>query len=213
MPVTSEQFQPTALTPAAAPGAAPGAARARRPRADPNKVGVVLIHGIGTQKASETFLDWTRPVVGLLADWRRDHGFDVDPVRRSQYSFSGASLPFLELEIPASGDHPAQTWVVTEAWWATQMRPPKLSDVTGFLRHGLPRIARGIRAGYDEARDAWEGRGEEGGTPPGAGPGLARPLGARAQLLHRGNRRAGDLAATRPDLIWYDFWASYDPAP
>ena len=159
MPVTSEQYQPTALTPgAAAPAAAPGVARGRRPRADPNKVGVVLIHGIGTQKASETFLDWTRPVVALLADWRRDHGFDVDPVRRSQYSFNGASLPFLELEIPPLGDHPAQTWVVTEAWWATQMRPPKLSTVTTFLRQGLPRIAQGIRAGYDDREDAWTRR-------------------------------------------------------
>ena len=376
MPVTSEQYQPTALPPgAAAPGAAARAARARRPRADPNKVGVVLIHGIGTQKASETLLDWTRPVVGLLADWRRDHGFDVDPVRRSQYSFSGASLPFLELEIPASGDHPAQTWVVTEAWWATQMRPPKLSDVTGFLRHGLPRIARGIRAGYDEREDAWQGRVEQERTAAGRraaqgapdqtptadaeqaqaalvehtlaaagrwswirlldsiqkwltglaltpvvllgtlvlaiyapfraipfkplrdlavlreadnffvhwigelptllgdpvqsanvraraaeaieglerqgcgrivivahsggaivsfttlldpvylerkvdklitigeGLGLAWHLVDRNQLLDRGNRLAGDLAATRPDLVWYDYWASYDPAP
>lgn len=115
----------------------------------------MLIHGIGTQKAAETFLDWTRPVVGLLADWRRQHGFDVDPVRRSQYSFSGAALPFLELDIPALEDHPAQTWVVTEAWWATQMRPPRLADVTAFVRHGLPRVAQGIRDGYDDREDAW----------------------------------------------------------
>lgn len=159
MPVTSEQYQSTPLTPGPPGQAAPTAVgRARRPRADPDKIGVVLIHGIGTQKASETFLDWTRPVVALLADWRREHGFDVDPVRRSQYSFSGASLPFLEIDIPELDDHPAQTWVVTEAWWATQMRPPKLSDVTGFLRHGLPRIARGIRAGYDEREGAWTDR-------------------------------------------------------
>lgn len=164
MPVTSEQFQSTALTPSGAPGqpaATDAAAQRRRGRAakgDPDRVGVVLIHGIGTQKAAETFLDWTRPLVGLLSDWRREHGFDVDPVRRSQYSFNGASLPFLELDIPALGDHPAQTWVVTEAWWATQMRPPKLSTVTTFLRQGLPRIAQGIRAGYADREDAWRQR-------------------------------------------------------
>jgi hypothetical protein len=155
VPVTSEQFQPTPLTPGAAPTAAPTGPKARRPRADPNKVGIVLIHGIGEQKPAETFLDWTRPVVALLADWRREHGFDVDPVRRSQYAFNGASLPFLELEIPAVGEHVKQMWIVTEAWWATQLRPPSLGTVTAFLRHGLARIAQGIRAGYDDREDAW----------------------------------------------------------
>ena len=155
VPVTSEQYQTTPLTPGAAPAAAPTGPKARRPHPDPNKVGIVLIHGIGEQKPAETFLDWTRPVVALLADWRREHEFDVDPVRRSQYAFNDASLPFLELEIPAIGEHAKQTWIVTEAWWATQLRPPSLGTVTAFLRHGLARIAQGIRAGYDDREDAW----------------------------------------------------------
>jgi hypothetical protein len=155
VPVTSEQFQPTPLTPGAGPTTAPTGLKARRSRADPNKVGIVLIHGIGEQKPAETFLDWTRPLVALLADWRREHGFDVDPVRRSQYAFNGASLPFLELEIPALSEHATQTWIVTEAWWATQLRTPSLGTVTAFLRHGLARIAQGIRAGYDDREDAW----------------------------------------------------------
>src|SRR5439155_15617429 len=144
-------------TPArAAPEAAMGAAKKAAP--DPNRIGVVLVHGIGTQAAAETFLDWSRPVVELLADWRRDHGFDVDPVRRAQYSFNGASLPFLELDIPSFAGHEAQTWIVTEAWWATQLRPPSLGTVTAYLRHGLGRILQGIRAGYDIRESAWTDR-------------------------------------------------------
>src|SRR3972149_5060946 len=47
----------------------------------------------------------------------------------------------------------------------------------------------------------------------GGGLGLAWHLVDRNQLPDRGNRLAGDLASTRPDLLWYDYWASYDPAP
>jgi hypothetical protein len=35
----------------------------------------------------------------------------------------------------------------------------------------------------------------------------------RTRLLDKGNRLAGDIAAERPGLLWYDYWASYDPAP
>jgi hypothetical protein len=47
----------------------------------------------------------------------------------------------------------------------------------------------------------------------GEGLGLAWHLVDRNHLLDRGNRLAGDLAAARPRLLWYDYWASYDPAP
>jgi hypothetical protein len=157
VPVSSEQFQTTPLTPGRASAETTGRP-ARKAAPDPDRIGVLLVHGIGAQAAAETFLDWSRPVVDLLADWRRDHGFDVDPVRRAQYSFNGASLPFLELDIPAFSGLPAQTWVVTEAWWATQLRPTSLGTVTAYLRHGLGKILQGIRAGYEIRENAWTGR-------------------------------------------------------
>jgi hypothetical protein len=374
VPVSSEQFQTTPLTPGRAASEAAGRP-SRKATRDPDRIGVLFVHGIGVQAAAETFLDWSRPVVDLLADWRRDHGFDVDPVRRAQYSFNGASLPFLELDIPAFSGHPAQTWVVTEAWWATQLRPNGLGTVTTYLRHGLGKILQGIRAGYEIRENAWTervrdeltardpgqtvARGALEGAPEaqaaqaepirktlegssgwawiraldsiqkwltilaigpalllgtlalalyaplraipfkplrdlailrtadnflvqwfgdlpilledpvqsanvrartaeaidglvaqgcgrivlvahsggaivsfttlldpvyadrhidklitlGQGLGLAWHLEDRSVLMDKGNRLAGDLAASRPDLVWYDFWASYDPAP
>src|SRR5512141_2757972 len=139
MPVTSEQFQSTPLSrqAAAAPEASGAGAEPKTeadaeggaPKRDPNRVGVIYVHGIGTQKQAETFLDWSGPVVELLADWRIDHGFDVDPVRISQFSFSGGALPYLELDVPAFAAHEAQTWIVTEAWWAAQIRAPSIGAV------------------------------------------------------------------------------------
>src|SRR5207245_7348149 len=116
MPVTSEQFQSTPLSRPVETSATAGAGPVEAAPRDPNKVGVVLVHGIGSQKPAETFLDWSRPLVELLADWRVDHGFAVDPVRVSQFSFSGSALPYLEIDVPAliisSREFEAQTWVV-----------------------------------------------------------------------------------------------------
>jgi hypothetical protein len=160
VPVSSEQFQTTPLTPSPAAPEGTGE-QAKKLAPDPDRIGVVLVHGIGTQAAAETFLDWTRPLVDLLADWRRDHDCDIDPVRRSQFSFNGASLPYLEIDIPAYGALGAQTWIFTEAWWAAQLRPPKLGTVVAYLRHGLGRILQGIRAGYDVREKAYAARLEQ----------------------------------------------------
>ena len=93
--------------------------------ADPSRIGVVFVHGIGTQPACETFLDWSGPIASLLRDWRVQHDITPsDPVVRCQYDLTGATLPFLELDVPEWDDHPAQTLVLTEAWWAATTRAP-----------------------------------------------------------------------------------------
>ncbi len=55
-----------------------------------NRVGVVFVHGIGTQPACETFLDWSTAIVNVLADWRTDRGLGLDPVLRCDYDLTGA---------------------------------------------------------------------------------------------------------------------------
>ncbi len=122
---------------------------------DPNRVGVVFVHGIGTQAACETFLDWSGAVVGVLADWRMDHGFGEDPVLRCDYDLTGARLPILEVEVPEYDGHAAQTWVMTEAWWAATTRSPGLGSMTAYVRRALPGIIAGIRQSYQQRSDLW----------------------------------------------------------
>ena len=83
--------QPTALSDAAQAGAEPtrpagpagpppalaapseAAAKVASPSLPPEvarRTGVLLVHGIGTQAPSETFLDWSTPIVELLTDWQ-----------------------------------------------------------------------------------------------------------------------------------------------
>lgn len=186
MAVTSGDFQPTPLAPrgadAAAPrpsaGPAPAGPAAAPVPLDHARIGVVFVHGIGTQQPSETFLDWSAPLVELLSAWRLEHGHGIDPVRRAEFSFSGTSSPYLEVDVPAEAEQSAQTWLLTEAWWAAQVRAPSLETMTAYLRRGLPRIIAGIKAGYEPREQAWRlRRGRSLDTAAAAVRGTAPPVG------------------------------------
>ena len=155
MAITAPDYQPTELTPPA-PAAAPEQ-EAGGPL-DPDRVGIVFVHGIGTQQPAETFLEWSAPIVRMLTAWRIEHGFPADPVVRSEFSFSGSSQPYLELDVPAVGSLPARRWVLTEAWWAAQIKAPSLGAAAAYVRRGLPRILKGIAAGYKVQTNLWEDR-------------------------------------------------------
>jgi hypothetical protein len=60
------------------------------------------------------------------------------------------------VEVPAHRDQPAQTWVMTEAWWAATTRSPGLGSMTAYVRHALRPIMAGIRQGYRVRAAAWE---------------------------------------------------------
>ena len=125
---------------------------------DLDRVGVVFVHGIGTQPACETFLAWSSPIVSALSDWRREHGFGQDPVLRCDYDLAGQRLSFLELGVPAWDGHPAQQWVITEAWWASTTVSPGLGSMTRYVSHALPGIMAGIRRSYQARSDSWAER-------------------------------------------------------
>ncbi len=127
------------------------------PDEDVLRVGIVFVHGIGSQRPGETLLDWSRPLIKLLTEWRTARGLPPDPVVTSDIDFSGATQPTIELDIPAgpvgSGGATvadAQRWILTEAWWASRVQPPSLGSMTRWLRDDFGRVVAGIRAGYLE---------------------------------------------------------------
>ena len=107
------------------------------PTTDPETVGVVFIHGIGSQRAGETLLAWSAPIIRILSAWRRDQRLTSDPVIRSQVDLTGRTTPFIELEIAADPSHPAATppgrWVLTEAWWGSDVEPPGIATMLRWL--------------------------------------------------------------------------------
>jgi hypothetical protein len=154
--------QPTVFTDAAA--SAEPASQKYAPPSSPlppgiaKRTGVVFVHGIGTQTPSETFLDWSGPIIELLTDWRADQAAKVppdpdidrldDPVWRAEFTFNAASPPYLEIAVPAHVDVPATTWVLTEAWWASDLRAPNLGRTIDYLRRRMATVVSGIAQGY-----------------------------------------------------------------
>ena len=144
-------------TPTQTPSTKMEASAAAPPRGIARRTGVVFVHGIGTQAPSETFLDWSGAIVELLTDWRASEAaVDLshpgeridDPVWRAEFTFNAASPPYLELAIPEHAEVPATTWVITEAWWASDLRPPDLGMTIDYLRRRIATVVSGIADGY-----------------------------------------------------------------
>ena len=163
---------------------------------DPNRTGVVFVHGIGDQQASGTLLDWSGPIVDLLTDWRRDHGVPGDPVVRSDYDLTGARLPYVELGIEEYAGQPAQTWVLTEAWWAQSTRPPTLPAMVKYSLRALRPILRGITRGYRLLERRWSRRTE-----------IARGYAYREHGYRHARLVKESLSGRRHDWVyWLDMW-------
>jgi hypothetical protein len=143
-----------AATPAAA--AAPTEPHERIP----NSVGIVFVHGVGSQRPEEFLLQWTEPLLRALEAWRRTArpeslvpptGMDIDSVERAEMDFSGESTPMITIAIPGWLDASStdaqtpQTWVATEAWWAAAIQAPSLQAMIDWCgRRGV--VARIVDA-------------------------------------------------------------------
>jgi len=94
----------TAAVPAAPTSGGRASPAGRRAETRPDRsttVGIVFVHGIGSQRPGETLLDWSRPLIRLLTEWRIAHDLPPDPMVASDIDFTGATLPSIELAIPA----------------------------------------------------------------------------------------------------------------
>lgn len=139
-----------------APAGEPGAIRT---------VGVVFVHGIGTQPPRETLLNWANPIVEMLAEWRREHdegttepttAIGEDPVDAAGIERSDGcdERAWVRFSIPGTdGDHPPTRWLLTEAYWAGRVRAPAFAQATRYLQSHIGAIVRGITAGYGLRED------------------------------------------------------------
>ena len=111
----------------------------------------MFVHGIGSQQPGETLVSWAQPLLRLISSWSATtSGVNApnDPVLDSQIDFGGAGRPFIRARIPAQGDHLPQTWVMTEAWWATKFSPPSVAEMFRWLfPTEMIRIIAGILRG------------------------------------------------------------------
>jgi hypothetical protein len=159
--VKSQASFPSQL--AAAPRPAEGPAdEAALEAAARGRTGIVVVHGIGSQLPAETLLQWTAPLIEVLTAWRRADAEDgrrkfpaseaerpIDPVKDAAIDFH-SPFPTISLRIPETEldgrRHPAREWLITEAWWASNVAPPGLSTMINWLGPGggAARVVDGI---------------------------------------------------------------------
>jgi hypothetical protein len=113
-------------------------------------VGIVFVHGIGTQEAGETLLDWGGAIIGALLDVRVGHQASADPVIDVQLDPGPGESRYIELQLPpvliGGTPVPEQHWVMTEAWWAQRVRPPSFGQMAEWLgpRGSIRRIVMAL---------------------------------------------------------------------
>lgn len=150
---------PTELEPPSAPRTVPTTVAAPGPPpAGAERTGIVFVHGIGTQAARETLFDWARPIIDVLAAWRREHDEAHPDATIGENPVGSASVtdpanPWIEVDIPAAGGRPRHQWLFTEAYWAGDVRPPSFPDAAAYLLRRIRGIVRGITDGYGVRED------------------------------------------------------------
>lgn len=124
-------------------------------------VGIVFVHGIGSQAPGETLLDWGGAIIGLLLDVRVAQQSAGDPVIACELDPAPNKSRYVELQLPAAREAdgtkiPEQHWVMTEAWWAQRVRPPAFGQMAEWLgpRGAISRILLAILPRGRDEHDA-----------------------------------------------------------
>jgi pimeloyl-ACP methyl ester carboxylesterase len=95
------------------------------------RVGVVFVHGIGQQSESYTVREFGGPLLHWLQEWhkRRDRDFCVTSSDLTYGEVAERPARFT-LDLEKVEGHPAQTWILAEAWWAARLSAPNLDEMT-----------------------------------------------------------------------------------
>jgi hypothetical protein len=128
-------------------------------------IGVIFVHGIGNQPPRETLLNWANSIIEVLTAWRRERDettlppdqIGEDPVVRAGVDKGDAAdgRVWVRIGIPATDhSHLAATWLLTEAYWAGEVRAPAFGQALRYLRGHIGAIIKGIASGYGLREDA-----------------------------------------------------------
>jgi hypothetical protein len=129
---------------------------------------VLIVHGVGEQKKSDTLLYIGSPLVAWVLEWARAYYTElrtlVGPVELSFVPYDvGAG------DTPAYGllELPDQKWFFAEAWWAGSSFHPDLATMLGWsLAHLADILAQMLRNTAERARHLLPG--QAGSTQPNA---------------------------------------------
>jgi hypothetical protein len=95
------------------------------------RVGVVFVHGIGQQSESYTVREFGGPLLHWLQEWHKRRDLDLCVASSDLTYGEAAERPArFTVDLRAAEGHPAQTWILAEAWWAARLSAPNLDEMT-----------------------------------------------------------------------------------
>ncbi|MDP9281586.1 MAG: hypothetical protein M3P38_05785 [Chloroflexota bacterium] len=108
------------------------------------RVGVVFVHGIGQQSESYTVREFGGPLLHWLQEWHKRRELDLCVTSSDLTYGEVAERPArFTLDLGAVEGHPAQTWILAEAWWAARLSAPNLDEMTWWgLKSAVVRCLR-----------------------------------------------------------------------
>jgi hypothetical protein len=100
-----------------------------------SRVGVVFVHGIGSQKPEDTLLDWSSSF--LQPVWS-------DPASEARLTKADLLGDVKVVEVSMRRGAGKQEWLLTEAFWARSVHPPSFEAVAGWLGEAAGAATSGI---------------------------------------------------------------------
>jgi hypothetical protein len=115
------------------------------------QLGVLLVHGMGTQPPRDTLVRWGDALTTLIGRATQDK---VKPVasRASPGDRSGEKPA--QVVVDFSGSRPKEKWLLAEGWWADSFPAPTYSELVSWSVRALPwSIALHIAQRYWQVQD------------------------------------------------------------
>lgn len=126
----------------------------RTPRVKPERVGILFVHGVGSQQRGDTLREFGTPLVDWLEEWHRSRGLkdrfrvtwaDLDPPDSTQPAAATVAIPRY---VDAAGrTHKESSWVIAEAWWASRVVDPPYPTMLNWLGRRFTSLGAGLRRG------------------------------------------------------------------
>jgi hypothetical protein len=100
-------------------------------------LGVLLVHGIGTQLCGETLVRWGDVLVKTIGRATRNRvQVEVQPAgRASDAARDSLTTAVLTLRSPSGQKEP---WLLVDGWWADEVLPPSYQELVSWSVRALP---------------------------------------------------------------------------
>ena len=98
-------------------------------------LGVLFVHGIGTQRARNTVVPWGDELVRVIREATANNAVvTVDRARPG----SGTSAEPAEAEVTIVSKDSSERWLLTEAWWAESFPAPTYGELVSWSVRAVP---------------------------------------------------------------------------